>query len=274
MQYAKVAEYQLRGVVHFHALVRLDGPRTADGFAPAPHPIDAAAAGRPGRPGRRLGPADRPRRRRPRTRPAVAGVRAPARRPPGPHQPPHRRPGPEPCRPEQVAGYLAKYATKSVDDTGATDTRTTGGSAPPPATWPTGRPITGAQHRRRRLRAAGQMGAHARLPRPLRLQVPPLLGHPRRPAPGPTTRPGPHRPVPAPKAGHSTWPPSRPTCSPTTTTRPPWSSASGTSSVPAGPPKPRPSSPTPPPHEPASTTSGAPSRGTNNELRKTGQGDG
>ena len=42
MQYAKVAEYQLRGVVHFHALIRLDGPRTADGFAPAPATIDAA----------------------------------------------------------------------------------------------------------------------------------------------------------------------------------------------------------------------------------------
>jgi hypothetical protein len=35
VQYAKVAEYQLRGVVHFHALVRIDGPRTRDGFAPA-----------------------------------------------------------------------------------------------------------------------------------------------------------------------------------------------------------------------------------------------
>ena len=41
VQYAKVAEYQLRGVVHFHALVRLDGPRTPDGFAPAPAALDA-----------------------------------------------------------------------------------------------------------------------------------------------------------------------------------------------------------------------------------------
>ena len=48
VQYAKVAEYQLRGVVHFHALVRLDGPRTPDGFAPAPTAIDADHAGRPG----------------------------------------------------------------------------------------------------------------------------------------------------------------------------------------------------------------------------------
>jgi hypothetical protein len=40
VQYAKVAEYQLRGLVHFHALVRLDGPRTPDGFAPAPATLD------------------------------------------------------------------------------------------------------------------------------------------------------------------------------------------------------------------------------------------
>src|SRR3954453_3368933 len=38
VQYAKVVEYQRRGVVHFHALIRLDGPRTPDGFeAPPPH---------------------------------------------------------------------------------------------------------------------------------------------------------------------------------------------------------------------------------------------
>ena len=46
VQYAKVAEYQLRGVIHFHALVRLDGPKTRDGFAPAPTDIDAARLGR------------------------------------------------------------------------------------------------------------------------------------------------------------------------------------------------------------------------------------
>ena len=64
VQYAKVAEYQLRGVVHFHALVRLDGPRTPDGFAPAPAAIDAARLADLVRAGRRLGAADRPRRRR------------------------------------------------------------------------------------------------------------------------------------------------------------------------------------------------------------------
>lgn len=36
VQYAKVAEYQTRGAVHFHALVRLDGPKTSDGYADPP----------------------------------------------------------------------------------------------------------------------------------------------------------------------------------------------------------------------------------------------
>lgn len=43
VQYAKVAEYQVRGAVHFHALIRLDGPRTAEGFAPAPADLDRSA---------------------------------------------------------------------------------------------------------------------------------------------------------------------------------------------------------------------------------------
>ena len=41
LQYAKVAEYQVRGAVHFHALIRLDGPPDADGFAPAPSEVTA-----------------------------------------------------------------------------------------------------------------------------------------------------------------------------------------------------------------------------------------
>ena len=70
--------------------------------------------------------------------------------------------------------------------------------------------------------------------------------------------------TPARRAGRWTSPPSRPTCSPTRTTRPPWSSVSGTSSVPGGPMKPRPCSPERPPHAPASTTSGVLSRDTSN----------
>jgi hypothetical protein len=41
MQYAKVAEFQRRGAVHFHALIRLDGPRTPDGFASPPGMVTA-----------------------------------------------------------------------------------------------------------------------------------------------------------------------------------------------------------------------------------------
>ncbi len=36
IQYAKVAEYQSRGLVHFHALIRLDGPAAGGTGSPAP----------------------------------------------------------------------------------------------------------------------------------------------------------------------------------------------------------------------------------------------
>jgi hypothetical protein len=119
VQYAKVAEYQLRGVVHFHALVRLDGPKTPDGFAPAPSLVDAqvladlvrqaAAAVRLTVPGV---DDDDPARvlafgRQLDARPVRTGRRT---------DDPDRT-----LTPEQVAGYLAKYATKSATDTGNTD---------------------------------------------------------------------------------------------------------------------------------------------------------
>ncbi|MGB3187517.1 MAG: replication initiator, partial [Ornithinimicrobium sp.] len=46
VQYAKVAEQQRRGVIHFHALIRLDGPKTMQGFACAPGTLDAAVLAR------------------------------------------------------------------------------------------------------------------------------------------------------------------------------------------------------------------------------------
>ncbi|MFC5177382.1 replication initiator [Nocardioides taihuensis] len=114
VQYAKVAEYQRRGVIHFHALIRLDGPTTPDGFAPAPDRLDApqlaelikdAAAG---------------------VRLTVTGVDRddPARTLAFGAQvdtrPVTTRARPDdPDRsltPGQVAGYLAKYATKAADD--------------------------------------------------------------------------------------------------------------------------------------------------------------
>jgi hypothetical protein len=112
VQYAKVAEFQLRGVVHFHALVRCDGPRTDDGFQPAPASVTAPLLSelieqaardvhvtappvldesqiRILRFGRQLD-----------SRPVVTG---------------RRTDDPEgPLQAEQVAGYLAKYATKAA----------------------------------------------------------------------------------------------------------------------------------------------------------------
>jgi hypothetical protein len=119
VQYAKVAEYQLRGVIHFHALIRLDGPRTLDGFAPAPVGLDAVAL------------SDLIAQAATSVRLTVPGVDA--------HDPDRvlafgrqvdarpvkvSRRTDDPGRalsPGQVAGYLAKYATKSAtDSTGTT----------------------------------------------------------------------------------------------------------------------------------------------------------
>jgi hypothetical protein len=115
VQYAKVGEFQRRGLIHFHALIRLDGPRNDAGFAPAPNVIPADLLARL-------------------VRDAVGLVRYPApplfdgdtartlafgrqvdtravrtrERPDDPDTE---------LRAEQVAGYLAKYATKSATDT-------------------------------------------------------------------------------------------------------------------------------------------------------------
>ena len=189
VQYAKVAEYQLRGAIHFHALVRLDGPRTDEGFASAPQPIDASTLAQlvqqaasavqllvPGVDvddqvrllvfGRQLN---------------VRVVHT-SRRTDDPEQA---------LTPGQVAGYLAKYATKSADDdTGSNN------AAPSPAPSHGRRTRCSSRaHRMERpvseqaLRAAGQMGAHARLSGPFRVEVPPVLDHPVDAAPCPATRP-------------------------------------------------------------------------------------
>lgn len=119
VQYAKVAEYQRRGVIHFHVLIRLDGPRSDEGFAPAPADVDAqtlaALVGKAGSRARLRVPGvdpDDPDRllafgRQLDTRP-VRGTR----RTDDPDQP---------LTADQVAGYLSKYATKSVGDTTGPD---------------------------------------------------------------------------------------------------------------------------------------------------------
>ncbi|MGB3684775.1 MAG: replication initiator [Ornithinimicrobium sp.] len=121
VQYAKVAEQQRRGVIHFHALIRLDGPKTMQGFACAPSTLDAAVLAR--LVGAAAGIATK-------TAPPVAegdtarvlrfGTQLDARPVTA------RRRGDLDgldngglCA-EQVAGYLAKYATKTATDADST----------------------------------------------------------------------------------------------------------------------------------------------------------
>lgn len=119
LQYAKVAEYQLRGAVHFHALVRLDGRQTPDGFAPAPAattaPVLAALVAQAATAVRVTVPAvyddDA-------ARVLAFGAQVDTR----PVRTSRRTDDPDrSLTPEQVAGYLAKYATKSSGDAAAKD---------------------------------------------------------------------------------------------------------------------------------------------------------
>jgi Replication initiator protein, pSAM2 len=119
LQYAKVAEYQVRGAVHFHALIRLDGPPTGDGFAPAPREVGAGVLAEvieqvaaevtlvsdPVTPDRA-------------TRMLAFGAQVDTRV----VRASRRTDDPDaPLSAEQVAGYLAKYATKSVTVTESRD---------------------------------------------------------------------------------------------------------------------------------------------------------
>jgi hypothetical protein len=119
IRYVKVAEYQARGLVHFHAVIRLDAP--GDGYAPPPARYtaallcdairSAAAAVRwaadagSGRPAIRLGfGASQGTDVRPVRRDDII------------------RSG-KPLNHQAVANYIAKYATKSADVPGLPDTR-------------------------------------------------------------------------------------------------------------------------------------------------------
>ena len=112
IQYAKVAEYQDRGLVHFHALIRLDGPAVAGIGAPAPSTLDGPALAALVR----------------NTAPAVTVLAEPVDADDTPRvlgwgaqldvrvvTAGRRCDDPDAAlTPGQVAGYLAKYATKDV----------------------------------------------------------------------------------------------------------------------------------------------------------------
>ncbi|PVG83484.1 replication initiation protein [Nocardioides gansuensis] len=114
LQYAKVGEFQARGAIHFHALIRLDGPKTPEGFAPADTSIDAVTLARLVRrtvasvrlevPGVDADDPDR----------VLAFGRQVDARPVTTHR--RTDDAAQALAPEQVAGYLAKYATKSASE--------------------------------------------------------------------------------------------------------------------------------------------------------------
>ena len=114
-QFAKVAEFQRRGVVHFHALVRLDGP--GDGYPPPAVPVTveqlADAIQRRGRRGAPWSPSPTSRAGRPGN---CGSARQLDVRPVHGHA--QRDASAGPMHPEMVAAYIAKYATKAAEDFG------------------------------------------------------------------------------------------------------------------------------------------------------------
>ncbi|MET9821222.1 replication initiator [Streptomyces sp. NPDC006349] len=117
LSYAKVAEYQRRGLVHFHAVIRLDGSDGPDsappGWVTVPLLVDAvhAVVGRVrlAAPGAGvIGP-----------RVLRFGAQVDVR----PVASYRRGVGERPASASSVAGYIAKYATKGAESAGAVDGR-------------------------------------------------------------------------------------------------------------------------------------------------------
>ena len=112
--YRKVAEFQTRGVVHFHVIIRLDGPDGPD--EPPPEGLsvddlaDASAKPPPARPSSS--------RATPRRSAETKGALGRAARHPTDHR---RRTGEGELTDQKVAGYVAKYATKGAENTGTLD---------------------------------------------------------------------------------------------------------------------------------------------------------
>jgi hypothetical protein len=114
VSFVKVAEFQRRGVVHFHALIRLDGP--GDDYQPPQISIDAAGLAEA-------------------IRQAAAQVRLTVEMPDGPLLVLHfgtqldtqtvNGSSTGELTPEHAARYIAKYTTKSAEDFGLGQRRTT-----------------------------------------------------------------------------------------------------------------------------------------------------
>ena len=169
--YVKVAEYQRRGLVHLHAVIRLDRAMPAY-RAHEVHPPPAAVRRRAAR-GRAARHRGRGRRAAARTSSAAAACAGATS---------STSAASTPRRGREVAGYLAKYATKSTEQAGGVLHRVTEHQVDE---------LPVREHVRRYLRAAFTLAARsrargpaarrvrapARLPRPLPDQEPPLLDH-------------------------------------------------------------------------------------------------
>jgi hypothetical protein len=188
ISFAKVAEYQRRGAVHFHAVIRLDAATTCrcpTCILPPPgftaELLEAAvrqAAATVAVPCPALDDDQGV------TLTAGWGEQLDVRRIAGDGD------GGE-LSAEQVAGYVAKYATKSTEALGVTlDHRISDGDLAEldvpahvaelvRACWELG------AHPGPREATAAEVGAHARLRRPLLIEEPPLLHDPRRATAGP-----------------------------------------------------------------------------------------
>jgi hypothetical protein len=140
VSFVKVAEFQRRGVVHFHALIRLDGP--GEDYQPPQLSIDATGLAEA-------------------IRQAAAHVRLTVEMPDGPDlvlrfgeqldtQTVNGGPAGE-LTPEHAARYIAKYSTKSADDFGVGQRRIT----------PEALPLLGVtDHVETLVRVAWQLGEH------------------------------------------------------------------------------------------------------------------
>jgi hypothetical protein len=115
VQFAKVGEFQRRGLIHFHALVRIDGPKVDGAFGPAPADLNAevladvirGAAASVRFTAAPVFDGDA-------SRVLAFGAQLDARA----VRTGQRTDDPDgPLTPDQVAGYLAKYSTKSATDT-------------------------------------------------------------------------------------------------------------------------------------------------------------
>ena len=116
VQFAKVAEFQRRGVIHFHALIRLDGqPTDLDAYPPPAVQVDSATLADLVRAAAAqvayAAPAGR------RQRPGRGGCGSALRSTPDrSRRTPTGRPHGAELHPETVAAYVAKYATKAAAD--------------------------------------------------------------------------------------------------------------------------------------------------------------